>query len=403
LTELRATQAASGERLEAAESEGARLRESAAELHSRLEQLRADAGSAKALIEQNAGLREKTQVQLSLFATQGEELKSTLELGEGEIARCQQQLSESEKLQAELRNQVESCREKTRDAELARARAESERGHLDALCMRELGIPVAEAHLEEEAPTVDGENIPDLDALEKEIEQIKQKIERLGPVNMTAIEEFSELEERFGFLAAQREDLQRSMDSLRESIRRVNRESRQRFSEAFDAIRQSYQEVYKMLFSGGRADLRLEDEDDVLECGIEILAQPPGKKLAGVHLLSGGEKALSAIALLFAIFRYRPSPFCLLDEVDAALDDSNVGRFIDMVGEYAKNTQFIVVTHNKLSMEAADLLYGVTMQEPGVSKVVSLELGPATEHAQPSWKPSTAKRRSNEATAPLSV
>jgi chromosome segregation protein len=132
--------------------------------------------------------------------------------------------------------------------------------------------------------------------------------------------------------------------------------------------------VFKLLFSGGRADLRLEEEEDVLECGIDILAQPPGKRLAGVHLLSGGEKALSAIALLFAIFRYRPSPFCMLDEVDAALDDSNVGRFARMVGEYAKNTQFVIITHNKLSMEAADLLYGVTMEEPGVSKVVSLQL-----------------------------
>jgi chromosome segregation protein len=132
--------------------------------------------------------------------------------------------------------------------------------------------------------------------------------------------------------------------------------------------------VFKLLFSGGRADLRLEEGEDVLECGIDILAQPPGKRLTGVHLLSGGEKALSAIALLFAIFRFQPSPFCLLDEVDAALDDANVGRFTRMVGEYSKKTQFLLITHNKLSMESADLLYGVTMEEPGVSKIVSLQL-----------------------------
>jgi len=164
------------------------------------------------------------------------------------------------------------------------------------------------------------------------------------------------------------------MESLREAIKRINRQSRQRFTEAFEAIRVGYQEVFKLLFSGGRADLRLEEEEDVLECGIEILAQPPGKRLTGVHLLSGGEKALSAIALLFAIFRYQPSPFCLLDEVDAALDDANVGRFANMVGEYAKNTQFVIITHNKLSMEAANLIYGVTMEERGVSKLVSLQL-----------------------------
>ena len=153
----------------------------------------------------------------------------------------------------------------------------------------------------------------------------------------------------------------------------------EKFIEAFDTIRANYQEIFKLLFSGGRADLRLEEdpdggEIDVLDCGVEIMAQPPGKRLTSVQLLSGGEKALSAIALLFAVFRYSPSPFCLLDEVDAALDDANVGRFARMVTEYAKNTQFIIITHNKLSMEAADLIYGVTMQEAGVSSLLSLEL-----------------------------
>jgi chromosome segregation protein len=132
--------------------------------------------------------------------------------------------------------------------------------------------------------------------------------------------------------------------------------------------------VFQVLFNGGRADLILEDEQDVLECGIEIMVQPPGKRLGTVQLMSGGEKALSAIALLFAIFRYQPSPFCLLDEVDAPLDDSNIGRFMRLLREYAKQTQFIIVTHNKLSMETAHLLYGVTMEEPGVSKVMSLSL-----------------------------
>jgi chromosome segregation protein len=162
------------------------------------------------------------------------------------------------------------------------------------------------------------------------------------------------------------------MASLKETIRRINRQSRERFTHAFDSIRGSFQEVFKLLFNGGRADLRLEEGEDVLECGIEIMAQPPGKRLGSVQLLSGGEKALSAIALLFAVFRYQPSPFCLLDEVDAALDDSNVGRFTRMLREYAEQTQFIVVTHNKLSMECADLLYGVTMDEPGVSRLVSI-------------------------------
>jgi len=204
--------------------------------------------------------------------------------------------------------------------------------------------------------------------------ETRQKIEKIGPVNMTAIEEFTELEERHTFLTSQRKDLDDSMASLKETIRRLNRSSRERFTEAFEAIRASYQEIFKLLFRGGRADLRLEEDEDVLEAGVEIMAQPPGKRLGNVQLLSGGEKALSAIALLFAVFRYQPSPFCLLDEVDAALDDANVGRFTRMLQEYAKQTQFIVVTHNKLSMEVANLMYGVTMEEPGVSKLVSLQL-----------------------------
>ena len=211
-------------------------------------------------------------------------------------------------------------------------------------------------------------------ALEAAIAELKARIEEIGPVNMMAIDEFGELEERHRFLTAQRDDLQQAMESLRETIRRINRSSRERFIEAFEAIRISYQEIFKTLFNGGRADLKLEEGEDVLECGIEILAQPPGKRLTSVSLMSGGEKAMSAIALLFAIFRFQPSPFCLLDEVDAALDDINVGRFTRMLREYAGSTQFVLITHNKRSMESANILYGVTMEEPGVSKLVSLQL-----------------------------
>jgi chromosome segregation protein len=290
---------------------------------------------------------------------------------ERDITNRQEALASDESEQGSTRVAVESLRETTHEAELVRARAESDREHLDDLCRQELGVVASEA----QAPEGEEDDEIDLDGLEEQIEQIRQRIDRIGPVNLTAIDEFSELEERNEFLTTQRSDLERSMESLRETIRRINRESRQRFTEVFEQIRESYREVYKLLFSGGRADLRLEEGEDVLESGIEILAQPPGKRLAGVHLLSGGEKALSAIALLFAIFRIQPSPFCLLDEVDAALDDSNVSRFTRMVGEYAKHTQFVIITHNKLSMESADLLYGVTMEEPGVSRLMSLQLG----------------------------
>jgi chromosome segregation protein len=369
VTDLRAAEAASRERLESAEGDGRRLDEAQGELRGRFERVREDAAAAVTLAEATRELIARTEADLVQHLEQRKARAASLGEMEREIARGQEALARDEGEQGTIRAAVETQRERTREAELARARAEADREHLDELCRQELGVPASQA-----SPPEEGEGEIDLDALEAEIDGLKQRIERIGPVNLTAIDEFSELEERHAFLTAQREDLQQSMDSLRETIRRINRESRQRFTEAFERVRQSYQEVFKLLFSGGRADLRLEEGEDVLECGIEILAQPPGKRLAGVHLLSGGEKALSAIALLFAIFRYQPSPFCLLDEVDAALDDANVGRFTRMVAEYAKHTQFIIITHNKLSMESADLLYGVTMEEPGVSTLVSLQL-----------------------------
>jgi chromosome segregation protein len=182
------------------------------------------------------------------------------------------------------------------------------------------------------------------------------------------------MEERHGFLAKQKKDLEDSIESLNETIRKINRTSREKFLEAFQSIQEGFNESFKTLFGGGKAELRLLEDEDVLECGIEIIASPPGKRLQSISLLSGGEKALTAVALLFALFRYRPSPFCVLDEVDAPLDEANVGRFTRMLRDLTPETQFILITHNRRSMEAADLLYGITMEEPGISKVVSLRL-----------------------------
>jgi chromosome segregation protein len=367
--ELRARASSGRQRQEASEQEARALAEQIDELRLRRDQLESGAAAAEERARAAAELLTRTEHDLVGRLEQRESMRAEIEERERRVAERQQAVAGLDEDARSSRAEVERLREQTREAEVARARAESAREHLDDLCSQELELTATEA-----LAAAESVEEADLEGLESEIVEIKQKIERIGPVNMTAIEEFSDLEERHAFLTAQRTDLDRSMESLRESIRRINRQSRQRFEEAFEAIRHYYQETYKLLFSGGRADLRLEEGEDVLECGIEILAQPPGKRLTGVHLLSGGEKALSAIALLFAIFRYQPSPFCLLDEVDAALDDANVGRFMRMVGEYAKNTQFVVVTHNKLSMEVANLLYGVTMEERGVSKVVSLQL-----------------------------
>jgi chromosome segregation protein len=195
----------------------------------------------------------------------------------------------------------------------------------------------------------------------------------MGPVNLMAIEQCTDLEERFQFLSLQKKDLEDSIASLRETIRKINRESRQRFNAAFEAVQGGFQHCFTTLFGGGRAELRLQDGDeDVLDAGIDIVAQPPGKRLQSITLLSGGERALTAVALLFALFRYRPSPFCVLDEVDAPLDEANVERFTRLLQELTSETQFILITHNRKSMEAADLLYGITMEEPGVSKVLPL-------------------------------
>ena len=191
---------------------------------------------------------------------------------------------------------------------------------------------------------------------------------------MMAIEQFDELEARHAFLTSERKDLVDAIAQTSEAIRRIDDTTRQRFGDAFAAINRNFQEAFGTLFGGGRAGLTLLDENDPLESGIEIVAQPPGKRLQSVQLLSGGEKALTAIALMFGMFKYKPSPFCLLDEIDAPLDDANIGRFVEMLRGMQEHTQFIVITHNRKTMEIADRLYGVTMEEPGVSKLISVQL-----------------------------
>jgi chromosome segregation protein len=209
-------------------------------------------------------------------------------------------------------------------------------------------------------------------AMEDDVAKLADQIEKIGPVNVLAIDEHSELESRESFLRTQRDDLVQSIESLRQTIRKINLTSRELFREAFNAVNTSFTEIFTSLFGGGTARMQLLDEEDVLESGIELVAQPPGKKNQSIALLSGGERALTAIALLFAIFRYKPSPFCILDEVDAPLDEVNTERFVRLVRDMSRDTQFIVITHSRRTMEAADVLYGVTMEEAGCSRLVSV-------------------------------
>jgi chromosome segregation protein len=215
----------------------------------------------------------------------------------------------------------------------------------------------------------------DPDAERERVEALRQRLQRLGEVNVTAIDELREFEERGNFLRTQRDDLERSLADLERTIQKLNRASRTRFAETFARANETFQKVFPRLFRGGEGRLVLTNEHDLLETGVEIIVRPPGKRLDTVSLLSGGEKALVAVSLIFSLFLINPTPFCILDEVDAPLDDANIGRFSQMIREMCEHSQFILITHNKRTMESADLLYGVTMQEPGVSKVISVAIG----------------------------
>jgi chromosome segregation protein len=207
------------------------------------------------------------------------------------------------------------------------------------------------------------------------VENNRVRLAALGEVNLAAIQEYEELSVRYGELAAQRADLDASVEGIRSAIAKLNRECRQRFRDAFDRVNECFQASYPRLVGGGSARLELTNEEDLLETGVEICVQPPGKRLQNLSLLSGGEKAMAAIALLLSLFQVKPSPFCLLDEVDAPLDEANGARFNEMLKEMQGISQFIVITHNRKTMEAADTLYGITMATPGVSRLVSVRLG----------------------------
>lgn len=234
-------------------------------------------------------------------------------------------------------------------------------------------LPVEAEVLEAEVVEEEPEPI-DWDAVAEEIERLRDKLARMGNVNLAAVDELTEVEDRLGYLVTQRDDLDQARAALMDTINKVNKESRERFIETFEQIREHFKAIFRKLFRGGKADLVLEEDVDVLEAGIEISAAPPGKDSRSITLLSGGERTMTAVGMLFALFRTRPSPVCLLDEVDAALDESNIDRFCSVLEDFLGQSQFLVVTHARRTMSYADTVFGVTMQEHGVSKVLSMEL-----------------------------
>ena len=220
----------------------------------------------------------------------------------------------------------------------------------------------------------------DYQALALGINELKKKLDSYGSVNLVAIEEYDELKQRYDFLIQQQTDLLTAKESLHQAILKINRTTKQMFMETFEKVKVEFKNYFRLLFNGGDAQLFLLDESDPLESGIEIICRPPGKKLQNVLLLSGGEKTMSAIALIFAIFKVKPSPFCILDEIDAALDEANVDRFARVLQEFSKMSQFIVITHNKKTIVNANIMYGITMQQSGVSKIVSVKLSQNKEN-----------------------
>jgi chromosome segregation protein len=215
------------------------------------------------------------------------------------------------------------------------------------------------------------------------IGELAQLLDRMGSVNLDAMREHAEAEQRFTFYTTQKADLDKALADLERAIAQMNRESRKLFAETFEAVNVKFQEIFPKMFRGGRASLRLTNPEDMLETGIDILAQPPGKKISSIELMSGGEKALTAVSLIFAIFQIKPSPFCILDEVDAPLDEANVARYNETIRSMTARSQFILITHIKRTMQMVDVLYGVTMQESGVSRLVSVKLNESAEKKLP--------------------
>ncbi|HUK89658.1 MAG TPA: hypothetical protein VLZ81_04595, partial [Blastocatellia bacterium] len=406
----RAAAAARAERLKAAQAEVRRLQNEAADLNSRINRVRLELYESETRTEELSASYEEGGRAAALLETQSADLAGTIANAGERLAAVRVRSDELEAALGDLRLRSATARDRKGQLEVERVRTESEAQHLAKSCFSELAVPLAEvvAGVEslqanpadsgsteeidrdstaaadqdergDESSTAETRTFSgaltaeDIERARVRLDELRLKIEEMGSVNMMALEELQESEERFGFLSTQRKDILDSIKGTEDALSEIKKRSRERFHHAFTNINENFQLMFVELFGGGRGEMILIDEDDVLESGIDVIAQPPGKRLQNVLLLSGGEKAMAAIALVLAIFQYRPSPFCILDEVDAPLDEMNVGRFAGKILEMSTATQFLAITHNKRTMEAARALYGVTMEEPGVSKLVSVK------------------------------
>jgi chromosome segregation protein len=402
LSAVRASVAARAERLQAARADLRRIEGEAEELRSRINRNKLELYESHNRVDTlNASLEEGAGA-ATQFETERVSLAELIDAGSARLTSGRARTDELEKTLADVRQATAAAHDHRGHIEVERARIESEAEHLTRSCFSELAMSIedvvtsvelaggqkSEVRSQKSEVSIDESEQPadltsdltlrplisgDIDAARARHEELRAKLDDMGPVNMMALEELEEADTRFKFLTEQRRDILDSIKTTEEALTEIKRRSRERFRHAFFHINENFQRMFVELFGGGRGEMMLIDEDDVLESGIDLIAQPPGKRLQNVLLLSGGEKAMAAIALVLAIFQYRPSPFCILDEVDAPLDEVNVGRFSEKVIEMSRDTQFLIITHNKRSMEAARALYGVTMEEPGVSKLVSVK------------------------------
>jgi chromosome segregation protein len=334
-----------------------------------IEQQRAAAAS-----EREQRIAESTELvrrQKELTLARTEALAQAQSLAE-QAQALRQQLAGMETQLKTGRAALDQLREDraTLSSELAKLHSDLE--HLEASCLAEVNVEAQVLRADAEIARLTG---AELGAEEEACRALRERLEQMGPVNMMALDEYKETAERHSFLMTQRQDLMESIENTQETIKEIEQISRTKFDEALTRINENFAQVFARLFQGGQAFLRITDEENQAESGLDIVVSPPGKKLQNVLLLSGGEKSLAALALLVGVFQFKPSPFCVLDEVDASLDETNVGRFADLLHSLSHDTQFLIVTHSKRMMQGADMIYGVTMQEPGVSKIVSVRLG----------------------------
>ncbi len=353
------------QRLQEKEHEAAQQGVQAQQSRTRIEKAQAAIHSAEQTLAESLKVRVTKQEAAAALQDDRREAEGTAKVARTAARRCQEGMHNVDRKLGDLR--------------VAEAEKKKELEYLMAGIHEEYAVDLAELHRE-----YDASQAPDPEALEIEVAELEGKIKRIGGVNHEAISELTDLEERHAFLAAQQEDLTAARQSLADIIRRINRKARDMFLETFEVVRKNFQVLFRKLFGGGKADIVLEDETDPLESGIEIIARPPGKEPRSISLLSGGEKSMTCAGVVFAIFRSRPSPFCFLDEVDAALDEANIDRFITTLKEFTKESQFLIITHRKPTMAAAQAIYGVTMPEPGVSRPVSMKLADAVAHLEPS-------------------